>query len=50
VTDADDLDAFIDATLERLAVSTGRQHAGASSASSVAESTDDLWRADYELK
>jgi NAD(P)-dependent dehydrogenase (short-subunit alcohol dehydrogenase family) len=51
VTIANELDAFIDGTLERFGRLDGVvNNAGASSASSVAESTDDLWRADYELK
>jgi NAD(P)-dependent dehydrogenase (short-subunit alcohol dehydrogenase family) len=51
VTVASELDAFIDTTLERFGQLDGAvNNAGASSASSVAESTDDLWRADYELK
>jgi NAD(P)-dependent dehydrogenase (short-subunit alcohol dehydrogenase family) len=51
VTNADELDAFVDATLARFGRLDGAvNNAGASSASSVAESTDDLWRADYELK
>jgi NAD(P)-dependent dehydrogenase (short-subunit alcohol dehydrogenase family) len=51
VTIADELDAFIDATLERFGRLDGAvNNAGKSSGSSVAESTDDLWREDYELK
>jgi NAD(P)-dependent dehydrogenase (short-subunit alcohol dehydrogenase family) len=51
VTDAVALDSFIDATLERFGQLDGAvNNAGASSGSSVAASTDDLWRADYELK
>jgi NAD(P)-dependent dehydrogenase (short-subunit alcohol dehydrogenase family) len=51
VTNANELDAFIDAALERFGRLDGAvNNAGASSASSIAESTDDLWRADYELK
>ncbi len=51
VTIAEELDAFIDTTLERFGVLDGAvNNAGQSSSSSVAESTDDLWRADYELK
>src|ERR1700722_13079785 len=51
VTNGDDLDAFVDAALERFGRLGGVvNNAGASSASSIAESTDDLWRADYELK
>jgi NAD(P)-dependent dehydrogenase (short-subunit alcohol dehydrogenase family) len=48
---ASELDGFIDATLGRFGRLDGAvNNAGASSSSSVAESTDDLWRADYELK
>jgi NAD(P)-dependent dehydrogenase (short-subunit alcohol dehydrogenase family) len=51
VTVASELDAFIDAALERFGRLDGAvNNAGKSSSSSVAESTDDLWRSDYELK
>ena len=51
VTVDSELDAFIDAALERFGRLDGAvNNAGKSSSSSVAESTDDLWRSDYELK
>ncbi|HWD97009.1 MAG TPA: SDR family oxidoreductase [Acidimicrobiales bacterium] len=51
VTNASELDGFIDATLERFGGLDGAvNNAGKSSSSSVAESTDELWRVDYELK
>jgi NAD(P)-dependent dehydrogenase (short-subunit alcohol dehydrogenase family) len=51
VTIAEELNSFIDTTLERFGRLDGAvNNAGASSASSIADSTDDLWRSDYELK
>ena len=51
VTVAAELDSFIDTALERFGRLDGVvNNAGKSSGTSVAESTDDLWRADYELK
>lgn len=51
VTNAEELDAFIDATLERFGRLDGAvNNAGASAGSSIADSTDELWRSDYELK
>jgi NAD(P)-dependent dehydrogenase (short-subunit alcohol dehydrogenase family) len=45
------LDAFIDTTLATFGRLDGAvNNAGKSSGSSVAESSDDLWRDDYELK
>lgn len=51
VTIEAELDSFIDAALGRFGRLDGAvNNAGKSSSSSVAESTDDLWRTDYELK
>jgi NAD(P)-dependent dehydrogenase (short-subunit alcohol dehydrogenase family) len=51
VTDPGALDLFIDMTLARYGRLDGAvNNAGTSSSSSVAASTDDLWRTDYELK
>ncbi|MGC2173954.1 MAG: SDR family oxidoreductase [Acidimicrobiales bacterium] len=51
VTDPGALDLFIDMALERFGRLDGAvNNAGTSSSSSIAVSTDDLWRTDYELK
>jgi NAD(P)-dependent dehydrogenase (short-subunit alcohol dehydrogenase family) len=51
VTVAAELDGFIDATLERFGGLDGAvNNAGKSAARSIAESDDDEWRSDYELK
>ncbi len=51
VTDGNALDQFVDATVEKFGRLDGVvSNAGASSASPVATSNDDQWRADYELK
>jgi len=51
VTNSQELDAFVDATLARFGRLDGAvNNAGKSAGSSVAESTDELWRSDYELK
>jgi NAD(P)-dependent dehydrogenase (short-subunit alcohol dehydrogenase family) len=51
VTDESQLDAFVDATLDRFGRLDGAvNNAGRSAASSVATSDDGLWRDDYELK
>jgi NAD(P)-dependent dehydrogenase (short-subunit alcohol dehydrogenase family) len=51
VTDESQLDAFVDATLDRFGRLDGAvNNAGRSAASSVATSDDGLWREDYELK
>ena len=51
VTVAEELDGFIDATLERFGRLDGVvNNAGKSAAGSIAESKDDEWRSDYELK
>lgn len=51
VTVAGELDGFIDATLERFGGLDGAvNNAGKSAAGSIAESDDDNWRSDYELK
>jgi NAD(P)-dependent dehydrogenase (short-subunit alcohol dehydrogenase family) len=51
VTKADELDAFIDSTLRTLGRLDGVvNNAGRSSATSIATSSDDAWREDYELK
>jgi NAD(P)-dependent dehydrogenase (short-subunit alcohol dehydrogenase family) len=51
VTVAQDLDAFIDATLEKFGGLDGAvNNAGKSAAGSIAQSDDDTWRGDYELK
>jgi NAD(P)-dependent dehydrogenase (short-subunit alcohol dehydrogenase family) len=51
VTVAEELDGFIDATLERFGRLDGAvNNAGKSAAGPVADSKDDEWRSDYELK
>jgi NAD(P)-dependent dehydrogenase (short-subunit alcohol dehydrogenase family) len=51
VTVAQELDAFIDATLEKFGGLDGAvNNAGKSAAGSIAQSDDDAWRGDYELK
>jgi NAD(P)-dependent dehydrogenase (short-subunit alcohol dehydrogenase family) len=51
VTVAKELDGFIDAALERFGRLDGAvNNAGKSAAGSIAESSDDGWRSDYELK
>lgn len=51
VTVERELDSFINSTLEHFGGLDGAvNNAGKSSASSVAESSDELWREDYELK
>jgi len=51
VTAPEELDAFIDATLERFGGLDGAvNNAGRSAAGPIAESEDDGWRSDYELK
>jgi len=51
VTDASQLDAFVDATLSRFARLDGLvNNAGQTAASSIATSSDEQWRSDYELK
>jgi NAD(P)-dependent dehydrogenase (short-subunit alcohol dehydrogenase family) len=51
VTQATELDNFIDATLERFGRLDGAvNNAGKSEASSIADSSDQQWRGDYELK
>jgi NAD(P)-dependent dehydrogenase (short-subunit alcohol dehydrogenase family) len=51
VTVAQELDAFIDATLEKFGGLDGAvNNAGKSAAGSIAQSDDDGWRGDYELK
>jgi NAD(P)-dependent dehydrogenase (short-subunit alcohol dehydrogenase family) len=51
VTQAAELDNFIDATLERFGRLDGAvNNAGKSEASSIADSSDQQWRDDYELK
>ena len=51
VTDATQLDEFIDVTLARFGRLDGAvNNAGRSAATSVAGSNDDQWREDYELK
>jgi NAD(P)-dependent dehydrogenase (short-subunit alcohol dehydrogenase family) len=51
VTDAAQLDAFIEATVARFGRLDGAvNNAGRSAASSIASSNDETWREDYELK
>lgn len=51
VTDAASLEVFVDATAERFGRIDGVvSNAGRAAASPVVDSTDDAWRADYELK
>ena len=51
VTHAEQLDSFVDATLDRFGRLDGAvNNAGRSAGSSVAASEDDAWRDDYELK
>ena len=51
VTNTNQLDSFIDATLDRFGRLDGAvNNAGRSASSSVAASDDDAWRSDYELK
>jgi NAD(P)-dependent dehydrogenase (short-subunit alcohol dehydrogenase family) len=51
VTQANELDNFIDATLERFGRLDGAvNNAGKAEASSIADSSDRQWRDDYELK
>ena len=51
VTNADQLDAFVDATLAKFGRLDGVvNNAGRSSATAIATSSDDAWREDYELK
>jgi NAD(P)-dependent dehydrogenase (short-subunit alcohol dehydrogenase family) len=51
VTNAEELDGFVDATLERFDGLDGAvNNAGKSAAGSIAQSDDDSWRGDYELK
>ena len=51
VTQTIELDDFIDATLERFGRLDGAvNNAGKSEASSIADSSDQQWRGDYELK
>ena len=51
VTDAEELDAFLDAALERFGRLDGAvNNAGRTAGSDVAHSRDDEWREDYELK
>jgi NAD(P)-dependent dehydrogenase (short-subunit alcohol dehydrogenase family) len=51
VTQASELDGFIDETLSRFGRLDGAvNNAGKSSSSSIAASSDDAWREDYELK
>jgi NAD(P)-dependent dehydrogenase (short-subunit alcohol dehydrogenase family) len=51
VTDAEQLDAFIDATLARFGRLDGAvNNAGRTAATPIATSNDDEWRSDYELK
>jgi NAD(P)-dependent dehydrogenase (short-subunit alcohol dehydrogenase family) len=51
VTQAAELDNFIDATLERFGRLDGAvNNAGKADASSIADSSDQQWRDDYELK
>jgi len=51
VTKADELDAFIDSTLSTFGRLDGAvNNAGRSSATTIAASSDDAWREDYELK
>src|SRR5579863_9663196 len=51
VTNADQLDEFIDATLVRFGRLDGAvNNAGRSASSPIATSNDDEWRNDYELK
>jgi NAD(P)-dependent dehydrogenase (short-subunit alcohol dehydrogenase family) len=51
VTVAEELDGFIDATLERFGRLDGAvNNAGKSAAGSIADSKDEDWRSDYELK
>jgi NAD(P)-dependent dehydrogenase (short-subunit alcohol dehydrogenase family) len=51
VTVTEELDGFIDATLERFGRLDGAvNNAGKSAAGSIADSKDEDWRSDYELK
>lgn len=51
VTQAHELDAFIDEAIRLFGRLDGAvNNAGATASSSIASSDDDLWRADYELK
>jgi NAD(P)-dependent dehydrogenase (short-subunit alcohol dehydrogenase family) len=51
VTVTEELDGFIDATLKRFGGLDGAvNNAGKSAAGSIADSKDDDWRSDYELK
>ncbi|HEV3268676.1 MAG TPA: SDR family oxidoreductase [Acidimicrobiales bacterium] len=51
VTKTDELDAFIDATLSRFERLDGAvNNAGRTAGGPVADSDDDVWREDYELK
>jgi NAD(P)-dependent dehydrogenase (short-subunit alcohol dehydrogenase family) len=51
VTNATELDAFIDETFSRFGRLDGAvNNAGRSAGSSIADSDDDAWREDYELK
>jgi NAD(P)-dependent dehydrogenase (short-subunit alcohol dehydrogenase family) len=51
VTSVKELDAFVDETLSRFGRLDGAvNNAGRSAGSSVADSNDDAWREDYELK
>jgi len=51
VTNASELDGFIDATMSRFGRLDGAvNNAGKSAATSIASSSDDTWREDYELK
>ncbi len=51
VTKVNELDAFIDSTMERFGRLDGAvNNAGQSAGSSIQDSSEDQWRADYELK
>jgi NAD(P)-dependent dehydrogenase (short-subunit alcohol dehydrogenase family) len=51
VTNSSELDGFIDATMSRFGRLDGAvNNAGKSAATSIASSSDDTWREDYELK
>jgi NAD(P)-dependent dehydrogenase (short-subunit alcohol dehydrogenase family) len=51
VTSSSELDSFIDATMTRFGRLDGAvNNAGKSSATSIAQSSDEAWREDYELK